>query len=495
VKVQIIQLEPQDDLASVSDKLAWVQAPRLLLVWPDRARVLRRRLDLVLLARAAAARGIQIGIVTRDPVALDQAAALGLAVFRSSTRLPEEGWGPAPTPPGTLPARPSPRPAVVAPPRAVTRPLSQGMRTALTLFVGAAMMGALAVLLPSATITLSPVRTDAVYDLALNLDPRVETPQASGILPARSLTRTVSGSIRVTTTGTTQIAGQAASGRVTFTNQTDESVLIPSGTGVLPSGRPDLRFETVEDVTLESGRGATVQARVVASRPGSSGNLPAGTLNAVDGPLGLKAAVTQSEALTGGTEAERPAVAAADQANAQRLLTEQLLAQAAADLQAGLAADEELAEASVRVVNTERRNFDRQVGAAGDSVGLELTLEIAALSYRPSQLSAAIDRMLAERQRVGVSVVPGSRRVLQVTGDYALPETLRVQVEEQTYSPLDLERLRQRARGLSRANALRALEGAEGLDSPPIVTLRPAWWPVLPWLDVRLDVRYAWESR
>ncbi len=495
MKVQIIQLEAHDDLASVSDKLAWVQAPRLLLVWPDRARVLRRRLDLVLLARAAAARGIQIGIVTRDPVALDQAAALGLAVFRSSTRLPEEGWGAAPTPPGTPPARPSPRPAVVAPARAVPRPLPRGMRTLLTVLVGAAMMGALVMLLPSATITLSPVRTDAAYELALNLDPRAETPHTAGTLPARQLTRTVSGSIRVTTTGTTQIASQAAAGRVTFTNQTDEPVLIPSGTGVLPSGRPDLRVETVEDVTLESGRGATVQVRVVASRPGSSGNLPSGTLNAIDGPLGLKAAVTQPEALTGGTEAERPAVAAADQANAQRLLTEQLLAQAAADLQAALAADEELAEASVRVVNTEQRDFDRQVGAAGDSAGLEMTLEVAALSYRPSQLEAAVEMMLAERARAGERTVPGSRRVLQASGDPAHPDVLGVEVEEQTYSPQDLQRVRQTVRGLRMAEAAAELAELEGLASSPVVTLRPAWWPVLPWLDVRLEVRYAWEPR
>ena len=495
MKVQILQLEPHDDLASVSEKLAWAQAPRVLLVWPDRTRLLRGRLDLVLLARAAGARGIQIGIVTRDPVVLDQAAAQGLAIFRSSTRLPDEGWGPPPSPPGTLPARPSLRLTPVAPPRTASRTLPQGLRTALIVLVGAVMLGALAILLPSATIALSPVRTDASYDLALTLDPRAESPQTPGILPARQLTRTVSGSIRVTTTGTTRVAGQAASGQVTFTNQTDDAVLIPSGTGVLPTGRPDLRFETVEDVTLEAGRGAMVQARVVAWRPGASGNLPSGTLDAIDGPLGLKAAVTQPERLTGGTQAERPAVAAADQANAQRLLTEQLLAQAAADFRAALAADEELAEASVRVVNTEQRSFDRQVGAAGDSVGLEMTLEVAAMSYAPSQLDAAVEIMLAELERAGERTVPGSRRVRQVTGDPAHPDTLHVEVEEQTFSPQDLPGVRQGVRGLRAAEAATELAKIEGLASVPVVTLRPAWWPVLPWLDVRLEVHYAWETR
>lgn len=495
MKVQIIQLEPQDDLASVSDKLAWVQAPRLLLVWPDRGRLLRRRLDLVLLARAAAARGIQIGIVTRDPVVLEQAAALGLAIFRSSTRLPEAGWGAAPSTPGTLPARPSPRLAVVAPARAVPRPLPRGLRASLIALVGAALMAALVVLLPSATITLSPVRTDAAYNLALTLDPRADTTHTAGILPARPLTRTLNGSIRVTTTGTTRVASAAAGGQVTFINQTEEAVLVPMGTGVLPSGRPDLRFETVEDVTLDSGRGASGQARVVASRPGSSGNLPSGTLNAIDGPLGLEAAVVQPEAMTGGTEAERPAVAAADQANAERLLTEQLLAQAAADLQAALASDEELAETSVRVVNTAQREFDRPAGAAGDSVGLAMTLEIAALSYRPSQLESAVEMALAEREDAGARTVPGSRRVRPAQGDPAHPDVLNVVVEQQLFSPPDLQQVRQRARGLRMAEAASELGKLEGLASSPAVILRPTWWPVLPWLEVRIEVRYAWEAR
>jgi hypothetical protein len=361
--------------------------------------------------------------------------------------------------------------------------------------VAAVMVGTLAVLLPSATITLSPVRTEATYELELLLDPRAETPQASGLLPARSLTRTVSGSVRVNTTGSTKVAGRAAAGTVTFTNQTDEPVLIPSGTGVLPAGRPDLRFETIGDVALEPGRDSAVEVGVVATRPGPSGNLPPNRLNAIEGPLGLKAAVTQPEPLTGGTEEERAAVAAADQANAQRLLTDRLLAQAAADFQAALGEDEALAEASVRVVNTERRSFDRPVGGAGDSVGLEMTLDVAAMSYRPALLTTAVDLMLAEQQHAGSAVVPGTRRVVPVMGDSAHPDTLRVKVEEQTYLPLELERLRQRARGLSAAAARRTLESTEGLASPPVVTLHPAWWPVLPWLDVRIDIRYAWDSQ
>ena len=74
MKVQILQLDAHEDLASARDKLAWAQAQRVVLVWPDRARVLRKRLDLVLIRRQAARQGCELGLVTRDPVVLEHAA-------------------------------------------------------------------------------------------------------------------------------------------------------------------------------------------------------------------------------------------------------------------------------------------------------------------------------------------------------------------------------------------------------------------------------------
>jgi len=51
VKTQIIQLEEHDDTISVKDKMDWSQTPRVLLVWPERGKVFRNRIDLVLLDR------------------------------------------------------------------------------------------------------------------------------------------------------------------------------------------------------------------------------------------------------------------------------------------------------------------------------------------------------------------------------------------------------------------------------------------------------------
>ena len=63
MKVQIVYLSAADDVDSTRDMLAWVQAPRVLLVWPDKGRVLCERLELVKISRYAKRRNIQIGVL------------------------------------------------------------------------------------------------------------------------------------------------------------------------------------------------------------------------------------------------------------------------------------------------------------------------------------------------------------------------------------------------------------------------------------------------
>src|SRR5579859_6089465 len=83
MRLQIIQLEPYDDVASVRDRLGFVQADRVLLVWPKAGTVLTRKLDLVLVQRAAARSGMRLALVTHDPEVTTSATELNISVFGS----------------------------------------------------------------------------------------------------------------------------------------------------------------------------------------------------------------------------------------------------------------------------------------------------------------------------------------------------------------------------------------------------------------------------
>jgi Baseplate J-like protein len=495
MKVQILQLDPHDDLASARDKLAWAQAQRVVLVWPDRARVLRKRLDLVLLRRQAARQGVEIGLVTRDPVVLEHAAALGIPCFRSSTRLPEQVWQTGRDFSLSLPARPEPRVAPMRPERSASRPLPRWLRSLALVVLGLTLLATAAALLPSATITLYPETHSLSLQMNLTLDPQAKSPDADGRVPARQVVLQPHGSIRVTTTGEMLVPGSPASGEVTLTNLTSEPVFIPAGTGVLPAGRPELRFTTAADVSLPAGQGATVGVRVLAANPGPAGNLPPDSLNAIDGPLGLRASVTQSDPMTGGTETGRASVAPADHATALRILTEQLLSQAASEIESQLAAGEALAPASLRVANTPQREFDRQVGEAADSVGLSLTLEVTALVYREQDVGLAVGRVLGEQIPAGGQVVPDTLTWTIDTSGQPSPELLPARARQEWYEPIRSSTVRRSARGLRPSEALGNLAVIPGQMQQARVLLAPSWWPIVPWLDVRIHVQTPWEGR
>ena len=495
MKVQILQLDPHDDLASTRDKLAWAQAQRVVLVWPDRARVLRKRLDLVLLRRQAARQGVELGIVTRDPVVLEHAASLGIPSFRSSTRLPEEIWHSGGGFSLSLPDRPEPRPAAAPPQRGQPRTMPTWLRAIVLIVLGTTLLAAAVVLIPSATITVYPETLEQEKIAALTLDPQAETPDAAGHVPARQVVLQPSGSIRVTTTGETLVPGSSAAGEVTFTNLTEELVLVPAGTGVLPAGRPDLRFTTAADVSLPAAHGASASTRVIASEPGTAGNLPAGSLDAIDGPLGLRASVAQPEALTGGTQTERAAVASADHATALRLLSEQLLSQAASEIESQLDEGEALAAASLRVTHTPQREFDRQLGEAADSVGLNLTLEMTGLVYQQDDIDAAAALMLAEQFPTGAEAIPGSVAWTLTSTEPTSPDDLLVRVRQRSYRPVSIPMVTRAVRGKRPSDAATSLATVPGQAEPAQMVMAPAWWPIVPWLDVRIRVQAPWEQR
>lgn len=494
MKVQILQLDPHDDLASARDKLAWVQAQRVLLVWPDRARILRKRLELVLIRRQAVRQGVELGLVTRDPVVLEHAADLGIPVFRSTTRMAEETWQAATPTAVSLLTRPVGRQAPDRPPRVQLRPLPDWLKACVIALLVLSLAAVTLALIPSATITIFPQTNDQEEVLIFTLDPRAQAPGSDGRIPARQLPGRPSGSTRVTTTGKTQVPGLPASGEVVFTNLTDESVLVPAGTGVLPAGRPDLRFATVADFSLPAGKGATERIRIVAARPGAAGNLPADSLNAIDGALGLRAGVAQPDPLTGGTETDRAAVAPADHAAALRLLTEQLLSEFASDIEAELEDGEVLAPASLRVIRTPQRKYDREIGAAADSVRLDLTLEVTALVYETKDIDTAAALALAGRHPISSDVVPGSLEWSLTDPDPARPEMLPARAHQLVYVPIPALSVSRLVRGMRPAAAMARMAGLPRQAQPAQVEMAPAWWPYIPWLEVRIRVRMPWEQ-
>src|ERR1700733_180183 len=92
MKLQIIQLEPYDDVISVRDRLSFVKTERVLLVWPRTSTILKRKLDLVLIQREAARRGARLALVTQDLDVIEYATELNISTFDTVNASNKAKW-------------------------------------------------------------------------------------------------------------------------------------------------------------------------------------------------------------------------------------------------------------------------------------------------------------------------------------------------------------------------------------------------------------------
>lgn len=502
MKVQIINLDPHDDYVSTLDKLGWAKAPRILIVWPRHGRVLTRRLDLVLLQRKVRRRGSQIGLVTHDLEVIAHAEDLAIPVFDSLDLIPEQGWHVRPRPRVSIKRRAG-APLVDFPPPHTPSPLSEKKRILIKLSRTAIMSLAvlslvlmIAALLPRAMIIINPETQIHKVDLVLTLDPEVEMVQPDGRIPARWAVIRVEGSLRSPTTGSTNVPATFARGTVIFTNRTSELINIPSITGLRASRNSNLRFETTEEVNLSDEVNAQASATIIAASPGPSGNLHAGAIDAIEGPLGLRVVVTNPTPTHGGENVIRAAVAPDDLATLESELIDQLVALAATELKGEMETDETLVEGSLRVSQILEKQFDRQVGEPADSVSLSITMEFEALIYRLSDLEAVATLVMENGTPQGASPVPGTSTYVLTTEpmiENSYTASLQMLASQDIFITIDEAQMRELLRAHTPDEASSLMKYILGNSVLTEIHLTPKWFPWLPWLGMNISINYPWE--
>jgi hypothetical protein len=503
VKVHILYLDPHDDYVSTLDKLGWAKAPRVLIVWPRYGRVLTRRLDLVLLQRNAQQRSKQIGLVTHDPDIRAYARDLGIPVFDSPDDISEQKWHRRVRTRSSIKRREGPPlPDFLSQPHEAARsprmhPLNKIMRFMLA---GIALLGLFllaATVVPKAEITLTPQTTTQELEITLILDPEVEQPQPDGHIPAHWERIVIEGNLRLPTTGSTTVPAKPSNGFVTFINLTSNAVSVPKGTGLRASEHGDVRFMTIEDVSLPAERNAEVTAEIRAVSPGLIGNLPIGAINAVEGPLGLVVSVTNPTDTIGGSDETRPAVSSADQDRLARELSDQLLAEASSQIQETLNSDTALVEGSIRQIQILEQSYDRQLGEPADSLSLTLVLEMEGLTYRRDDIDPAVKISLDAVLTDETIPMPETLNYEVLTEPAILNKktaSMKILAGQETYKTIDLAHMRKLMRGHTPEEATALLEDILNLSTRPKIIISPTWFPRLPWLELRIHLGYDWET-
>ncbi len=494
MRTQVIHLDPHDDLISIRDRMAWAKTPRILLVWPARGRVGVRPLDLTLLRRHAEALGAELGLVTRDGGIRSAAREMNLPVFRTAADAQKKPW------PLSQPARPQRRA-----PRADLRALQaqlhlsdwfsagqQDSATRVTVFT----LGVLAVLvlmlifIPSAEIRISAPEQVQSVTISVSAEAQASAVQLSGVIPARVRSLELDIADTILASGQVTVPQAAAEGMGLFTNLTEDPQTLPAGTVLLTRSDPPVAFLTVESAELPAGKGETVEIPIRAAAPGLTGNVPAESITAFEGPLGLLVEVTNPEAMRGGSEASLPAATDADREALRKRLLADLEQQARERLPQLLSPGDVPFPSSLLLVRVIEETFTPPAGQPGAKLTLSLKAEFSLSYATDADLQELAQRVLDASLPAGASSVPGPVKVSAASPLFGDGEIVRWQVlaERKVRPSVDAGQVISLVMGKTARRAGSLLTQSLGLEQPPQVSIRPAWWPWLPFLPIRITV-------
>jgi hypothetical protein len=497
MKTQIITAEAHDDLVSLRDRMSWAKSPRILLVWPGFEKLALRPLDLRILQQHAQYLGAQLGIVTRRADVRRDAIGFGIPVFRSSVEAQGEAW-PTRTGLRSLPRAPaSGRRPRLRSMREQARPhearwASKPVTRIGFFIVGVAAVLALAALfIPRATIRLQPIAREQTVSLQVAASTKVLSVSITGSVPAHETTVTVSGTRSARITSQAPIPQDKAKGIVRFNNLTQSSIVIPPGTVVYPAGASTARFTTLDETRLLAKVNAFVEVPVEALQAGTAGNVPANSIQTIEGSLGTLASVTNPEATSGGSERLGTVPSDGDRQRLRVALLEGLETEARRQLDGSVAGKGTMLPNTVRPEAPQEEIFDPPADQPGSLLTLTMRLAFDAEYVKIEDLSKLADATFGSSTPAGFTGVSGSEKFdLQAvpTSDESGTSHFELKMQRSIVPELDLFRAGLLVRGLTPVSAARVLQAEMPLAGPPEIRLSPPWWPRLPLVPFRLTI-------
>lgn len=503
----ILQLEPDDDAITVRDRLTFMNTSRVILVWPPRAAVLQRKLDLRLIQRHASRQALALALVTSDPVVIAHARDLDLSVFKSVKAARRARWKMPPRPASVPPrseAAQTDLAAIVSARRDAVYPArgSRWQRVARWGLFAAAiavLLVGLFIAIPSATVTITPASDQIAQHIPIVAVPGLADVDIENYrIPAVVLPFEATSHVMIQSSGRETVGASQAQGSVTFTNTGDAPQLIPYGTVVATTETYPVRFQTTAEATLPGGDGATVEVSIQAlpEHAGTAGNVSPGAIDRVEGPLAGVISVTNRNATYGGAIQEQAIVMPGDHERLLVLGRQQLLQNARDELLHQLDGNQFLVPGSVRIIEErpEWTIFHQFEGDRSESVTLDLRARVQAVVIDEQQARQVAYVGLAPFIRPGLEVSPNAlnfRRgdIQNITPDGEV--TFLMSVEGSIAVAIDENRVRDRVAGLSVSSALDRLQREFILDParPPRISTWPGWLDRLPVLPLRIDVK------
>lgn len=504
--MKTIQLDQDDDINSVCDRLEWQDDRQTLLLLPEVGDLFTDGLDLVRLRRFADRLRLDVGLVTGDKDIARRAKGLGLPVFASEEDglHSRRGWwrGRRRREQVGMPivssddlalaavATGAEVQAIKAGRQVTRRHWIQRYVTILLFFAAAAFSVILfSYLLPSATLTLKPKIIPAAATQLVLADPGLPAVDyAAGAIPARLLRVDQSWSDELKTTGSVIIPVAQARGKVVMVNLTEDVVEVPVGTE-LSDLDGSQRFQTISPVTMLGVVSSTTEVDVLATLPGPQANIPADSIVRVIGELESRISVNNPEPMVGGEVRQVAAVSQQDHERLRAQVLQFLQALAIAEMQSMLTEREFLPRDSMRVVEIYGETFSHTAGEATEELRLKLEGMLQGTAIDLTHTTGLVYEALSGEVSPGFTLVADGisyerGKILAVDDDGRV--TFEVNGSGLLAADLELGDHLQRIAGQEPRFALAYLIEELPLRETPTITTWPFWFRRVPFRPSRI---------
>jgi len=494
MKTHIIHLENHDNVVSISDKLSWGKAKRVLLVYPSSGRIILRKIDLLMIQREAQKLGFSIGLVSIPYDLRKLATELDIPFFKSITDAQRRIWKKRNRVKLSIETRKH---------KDLIKPGFSGklnkteVQSNDWIRLSFFSLGVLAVLLltilfvPSAVIHLNLIDKMQSIQIHVTASEYAKEVNLSGTVPSYKISITVEGNKQLPVTSQTKVPDKPATGLVRFTNLSEDMLLIPTGTIVTQLNNSSIRFETMQRGEILAGIGKTIDLPIHALTSGITGNLEANTIGSVLGDLGIKLTVTNLEATSGGTDRVTMMATEEDRRNLFDKLESQLRLQAIKETQDNLANGDISFDDSIYIEEILKEEYIPAKNQPGEqlSLHLKITYSIKYAEFSdllklatPALKSKIPEGFVAVNQIIKIESLeqPVTSTIGITTLDLRLTQGIQREID-----PTYLARLVQ---GATVKEAYDTLIKKYGKDIKPVIEIKPTWWSRLPIAALRIAI-------
>lgn len=427
--MQIVYLEPGDDIYSLCDSLNWIHSEKVLFVFPD-GEVDLEGLDLIRLRRFADRKRSEVGLVTTNRGLRRQANAVGLPTFTTSeeAKRSRRGWWRGkrrleriglptfgmPMDSGK-PNQSSKTTVKTTGPKVTTSTRQWLIRyAAILLFclAGSLLYISFLYLIPRASITLRPNLVSLEATQLITAVPGLEQVDYEKVaIPARLITVTQSWKTEIETTGFVDVPTAPAQGRIVFTNVTSDTISVPAGTIIRTAGADEnnsIAFQTVDPITVVGVEGGTAETDVVALEPGPEGNIERETLTILPDSFSKLLEVRNPAPMVGGALRTEAAVTEADLTRLRSQVLQFLQTVALSEMESQLTEREFLARESLQVIELLNERYSHGVGEQTERLAVEMEAALQATAVDTIVASGLVYEALTDQVQEDFSLVANS---------------------------------------------------------------------------------------